>query len=154
MISKTNIQVFIDLENIQPPFAEARARKRLVTLLEGIGRYLQLNDYKIEHIWACARERVPKETKSVIDTVFGEFGGVMIWTRNVIADIEIQRELMNRSHCGTLSPAILFISSDNDFVEVLLALQAGGTEVLVSGINVGRRLQQIANRVVPFVELN
>ncbi|HEY0964248.1 MAG TPA: NYN domain-containing protein [Candidatus Paceibacterota bacterium] len=148
-----NIQVFIDLENIQPPFAEERARYRLSSLFQGIEKYLLANGYQIERIWACARERLPKETKRAIDSVFSEFGAIMSWTRHVIADKEIERELLRRRYDGDLSPAILFISGDNDFAEVLCGLRANGTEILVSGRQVGRRLKANADRVVDYIDL-
>jgi hypothetical protein len=153
MVKRTNIQVFIDLENVQPPQAEERARKKVTSLLTGIHNYVESNGYSLGRVWACARMRGPEKTRKVIDTVFADFGAVMFWTKKIIADTEIRQELIRCWDTGVLSPAILFISSDNDFAGVLYDLKGAGFEVLVSGAQVGGVLRQSANRVVSFADI-
>lgn len=152
LVALTNIQVFIDLENVQPPHAEERARRRVSSLLSGIETYLEANGYRLQRVWGCARPRSPDKTRQVIDAVFAEFGAVMHWTKQVIADYEIRDEVQRRLQAGLLSPAILFISSDNDFSRILCDVRNAGIEVLVSGMNVGGQLQQSASRVISFSE--
>ena len=153
MVKPIKIQVYIDLENIQPPHAEERARLRVSRLLSGIKKYLEADGYCIERVWACSKPRAPQGTRRVIDEVFADFGYVMYWTKQAIADYEIRQQLRVRWEAGILSPAILFISNDNDFSRDLLILRGAGIEVLVSGTSVGSQLRQSASRIIAFSEM-
>jgi hypothetical protein len=64
----------------------------------------------------------------------------MIWT-TMIADVALIQVARRKLSCGELSPAVLLISGDGDFVPLVKEIRSNGVSVLVTAERMSRLLR-------------
>lgn len=153
------VDVFFDLESLgigSPNFNLLNEGGNVDTLLSELPEVLVREDCQVGRIWGTAcvlrrRGRLPGTFQIAIKRIFSRYGGTMVWA-NEIGDASLIKEVRKLLTERTLAKAVLLIASDHDFQALVKEVVESGRFVFVSGHKVSKRLERVANKVIPLDE--
>lgn len=150
------IDVFIDfegigrLENIRGWFAKIDVIAGRLPLALGRQGYT-IASVNVFASYKRPNEIVPPDFQRAVRKAMNAHGWKMSWS-SMIADEVLVGDVRKSLVAGTLSDAVMIITSDHDFIALIRELTNAGRFVIVSGTAMNKRLQAHANVSIPLKE--